>query len=110
MASILDQLDRLGDQHPHKLLYSYIDLNGNPIECYSYASFIHRTKAIAGHLLKDGQFVAEDRLVLAYPPGLEMKRDILERSMRAIPAADILQVDERHRCILSGIVERLCLA
>src|ERR1700760_1051093 len=72
MASILDQLDRLGDQHPHKLLYSYIDLNGNPIECYSYASFIHRTKAIAGHLLKDGQFVAEDRLVLAYPPGLEM--------------------------------------
>ena len=38
MASILDQLDRLGDEHPHKLLYSYIDLNGNPIECYSYAS------------------------------------------------------------------------
>jgi len=72
MASILDQLDRLGDQHPHKLLYSYIDLNGNPIECYSYASFIRRTKAIAGHLLKDGQFEAEDRLLLAYPPGLEM--------------------------------------
>ncbi len=72
MASILDQLDRLGDQHPHKLLYSYIDLNGNPIQCYSYASFIRRTKAIAGHLLKDGQFGAEDRLVLAYPPGLEM--------------------------------------
>jgi thioester reductase-like protein len=72
MASILDQLDRLGDLHPHKLLYSYIDLNGNPIECYSYASFIRRTRAIAGHLLKGGQFVAEDRLVLAYPPGLEM--------------------------------------
>jgi len=29
MASILDQLDRLGDEQPHKLLYSYIDLNGN---------------------------------------------------------------------------------
>ncbi len=72
MASILDQLDRLGDEHPHKLLYSYIDLNGNPIECYSYASFIHRTKAIAGHLMKDGRFAAEDRLLLAYPPGLEM--------------------------------------
>jgi thioester reductase-like protein len=72
MASILDQLDRLGDQHPHKLLYSYIDLNGNPIECYSYASFIRRTKAIAGHLLRDGHFAPEDRLLLAYPPGLEM--------------------------------------
>jgi len=72
MASILDQLDRLGDEHPHKLLYSYLDLNGNPIECYSYASFIERTKAIASHLLEEGRFAAEDRLLLAYPPGLEM--------------------------------------
>src|ERR1700677_4364570 len=72
MASILDQLDSLGDEHPHKLLYSYLDLNGNPIECYSYASFIKRTKAIADHLLKEGRFAAEDRLLLAYPPGLEM--------------------------------------
>ncbi len=72
MASILDQLDRLGEEHPHKLLYSYIDLSGNPTECYSYQAFIDRTKVIAGHLLKDGHFAAEDRLLLAYPPGLEM--------------------------------------
>jgi thioester reductase-like protein len=72
MASILDQLGRLGDEHPHKLLFSYIDLNGNPIESYSYASFLHRTKAIGGHLLKDHRFAPEDRLLLAYPPGLEM--------------------------------------
>jgi thioester reductase-like protein len=72
MASILDRLDRLGDEHPHKLLYSYIDLNGNPTESYSYASFLHRTKAIAEHLRKQHRFAAEDRLLLAYPPGLEM--------------------------------------
>ena len=72
MASILDQLDSLGDEHPHKLLYSYLDLNGNELEGYSYAAFIERTKAIAGHLLKDGRFAAQDRLLLAYPPGLEM--------------------------------------
>ena len=72
MASILDQLDRLADEHPNKLLYSYLDLNGNPIECYSYASFRHRTKAIAGHLRKEHHFAAGDRLLLAYPPGLEM--------------------------------------
>jgi thioester reductase-like protein len=72
MTSILDQLDKLGDEHPDKLLYSYIDLNGNPLESYSYASFIQRTKAIAAHLRKDGRFAAEDRLLLAYPPGLEM--------------------------------------
>ena len=72
MASILEQLDRLAAEQPHKLLYSYLDLNGNPLECYSYASFVHRTKAIAGHLRKDGRFAAGDRLLLAYPPGLEM--------------------------------------
>jgi thioester reductase-like protein len=72
MASILDRLDRLGDEHPHKLLYSYLDLNGNPIEGYSYESFLQRTKAIAGHLRKEHRFAAEDRLLLAYPPGLEM--------------------------------------
>jgi thioester reductase-like protein len=72
MASILEQLDRLGHEHPHKVLYSYLDLNGNPLESYTYASFLHRTKAIASHLLKDGRFAAGDRLLLAYPPGLEM--------------------------------------
>src|ERR1035441_6099625 len=72
IASILSKLDRLGDEHPHKLLYSYIDLNGNPIESYSYESFLHRTKVIAGHLRKEHRFAAHDRLLLAYPPGLEM--------------------------------------
>jgi thioester reductase-like protein len=72
MALILDQLDGLGDEHPHKLLYSYLDLNGNPLEEYSYGSFLRRTQAIAAHLRNDYHFAAEDRLLLAYPPGLEM--------------------------------------
>src|SRR5712671_677343 len=72
MASILDKLDRLGNEHPHKLLYSYIDLNGNEIEGYSYESFLYRTKVIAGHLRKERHFAPQDRLLLAYPPGLEM--------------------------------------
>src|SRR6202140_3069588 len=72
IASILDKLDSLGDQHPHKVLYSYIDVNGNPIGGYSYESFLHRTKVIAGHLRKEHGFASQDRLLLAYPPGLEM--------------------------------------
>jgi thioester reductase-like protein len=72
MKSILDSLDRLADEHPHKLLYSYVDLNGNPIESYSYASFINRTNAIADHLRREHRFAPEDRLLLAYSPGLEM--------------------------------------
>src|ERR1035438_2394216 len=71
-ASILGHLDRLADEHPDKLLYSYLDVNGNPIESYNYASFLHRVEAIAGYLWQEGRFAAGDRLLLAYPPGLEM--------------------------------------
>src|SRR5580700_7406704 len=71
-ASILGHLDRLADEHPEKLLYSYLDVNGNPIKSYTYASFLHRAQAIAGYLWKDRRFAAGDRLLLAYPPGLEM--------------------------------------
>ena len=71
-ASILGHLDRLADEHPDKLLYSYLDVNGDPTESYTYASFLHRVEAIAGHLWKEGRFAAGDRLLLAYPPGLEM--------------------------------------
>jgi thioester reductase-like protein len=70
--SILDKLDNLGDRHPHKLLYSYIDVNGNPIGGYSYKEFLRRTKVIAGHLRKVHGFESQDRLLLTYPPGLEM--------------------------------------
>src|SRR5258705_1218600 len=71
-ASILGHLDRLADEHPDKLLYSYLDVSGDPIESYTYASFLHRAQAMAGHLWKEGRFAAGDRLLLAYPPGLEM--------------------------------------
>ena len=71
-ASILGHLDRLADEHPDKLLYSYLDVSGDPIESYTYASFLQRVEAIAGHLWKEGRFATGSRLLLAYPPGLEM--------------------------------------
>lgn len=71
-ATVLDQLDKLASEQPHNLLYSYLDVNGDTVESYTYASFLHRSKAIAGHLRKDGRFATGDRLLLAYPPGLEM--------------------------------------
>src|SRR6202451_3729742 len=70
--SILGHLDRLADEHPDKLLYSYLDVNGDPLESYTYASFLRRVEAIAGNLWKEGRFAPGDRLLLAYPPGLEM--------------------------------------
>jgi thioester reductase-like protein len=72
MASILGHLNGLVDEYRDKLLYSYLDVNGDALESYTYASFLERAQAIAGHLLKEGRFTAGDRLLLAYPPGLEM--------------------------------------
>src|SRR5215472_15253385 len=71
-ASVIDHLEKLADKHPSKLLYSFLDVNGDQLESYTYASFLRRAKSIAGHLLKDGRFAPGDRLLLAYPPGLEM--------------------------------------
>jgi thioester reductase-like protein len=71
-ASILGHLDRLADEHPDKLLYSFLDVNSDSIEGYTYASFMHRMEAIAGYLWKECRFAPGARLLLAYPPGLEM--------------------------------------
>ena len=70
--SILGQLQIIANERPGKLLYSYLDVDGDPIESYTYASFLLRAEAIAGHLLSRDSFAAGDRLLLAYPPGLEM--------------------------------------
>jgi thioester reductase-like protein len=60
------------EAHPGKLLYSYLDVDGDSIESYTYASFLLRVEAIAENLLKNSHFGSSDRLLLAYPPGLEM--------------------------------------
>lgn len=70
--SILGQLQTLAQQHPDKLLYSFLDVDGDPLESYTYASFLSRADAIAANLLDSGGFSSGDRLLLAYPPGLEM--------------------------------------
>ncbi len=72
MVSIIHELDRLAKVHPHRVLFAYLDLNGNTLESYTYGSFQERTKAIAGNLLQDERFAVDDRLLLAYPSGLEM--------------------------------------
>ena len=71
-SSILGQLQALAEEHPDRLLYSYLDVDGDPIESYTYESFLLRAEAIAGHLLSGDRFASGDRLLLAYPPGLEM--------------------------------------
>ena len=72
MNSIFERLDHWADKTPDKLLYSFLDINGNQIDKYTYSEFIHRTNAIAGSLHNEYHFKKNDRILLAYPPGLEM--------------------------------------
>jgi thioester reductase-like protein len=72
MNSIFDRLDFWAEKTPDKLLYAYLDINGNQIDKYTYSEFIYRTNAIAGSLHNEYHFKKNDRILLAYPPGLEM--------------------------------------
>ena len=58
--------------HPEQLLYVFLDKQGKIKESYTYRSFDERTYAIAQLLQQKQSLVKGDRVLLAYPPGLEM--------------------------------------
>ena len=72
MESIFERLDYWTAKDPQKLLFSFLDLTGNETERYSYQAFVDRTHGIARHLSDYQGFHPMDRVLLAFPPGLEM--------------------------------------
>jgi thioester reductase-like protein len=72
MESIFQKLEYWAKEQPNKLLYCFLDINGNETEKYSYSEFVQRIDVIASHLRNNYKFKKNDRLLLAYPPGLEM--------------------------------------
>jgi thioester reductase-like protein len=72
MESIFSTLDYWATKNSQKLLFSFLDLDGKETETYSYQAFLDRTHAIARHLRADHGFHSDDRVLLAFPPGLEM--------------------------------------
>ena len=50
----------------------FLDIDGKQVEKYTYQEFYNRTSAIASHLQHKYAFKKNDRVLLAYPPGLEM--------------------------------------
>jgi thioester reductase-like protein len=72
MLSILEKLNYWTEQHPDKLLYSFLDLSGAETERLTYAALQRRIEIIAGHLRSVHGFQTNDRLLLVYPAGLEI--------------------------------------
>lgn len=72
MQSILETLQYRTEHNPDKLLYAFLDITGNIKQSYTYKEFLHRTNDIASHIHRSCSLKAGDRILLAYPPGLEM--------------------------------------
>lgn len=72
MNTIFKEFNRCLIEHPDQLLYVFLDKQGKIKESYTYRTFDEKTKLLAGYLQERKNLVKGDRILLAYPPGLEM--------------------------------------
>jgi thioester reductase-like protein len=72
VASVLTDLERRVEAHPEKLLFSYLDKNGIELAQHSYASFLTHVDLIAGHLAQRPGLSSGERVLLVFPPGLDL--------------------------------------
>ena len=72
MTSILSPFYRWTERNPDQLLYAFLDVEGRTTESYSYAKFLQRTTDIASHIRRTHPMAPGERVLLAYPPSVEM--------------------------------------
>jgi thioester reductase-like protein len=72
MSSIIDFLEHGASVHPDKVLYSFLDVFGRERDNYTYLAFHERTRHLAQHLGQQKGLHRGDRVLLVYPPGLEL--------------------------------------
>ena len=72
MRSILGPFHGHAERNPDRLLYAFLDVDGRITESYSYAQFLQRTSDIASHIRRTHPMDPGERVLLAYPPGVEM--------------------------------------
>ena len=72
MASILEIFNLQAEVNPGKLLYAYLNQQGKITQSYSNTEFIRRANDIASYIHRVHRLSPGDRVLLAYPPGLEL--------------------------------------
>jgi len=72
MRSIIDALEHGAAEHPDKCLYSFLDVAGRATDSYTYLGFHQRTRHLAQQLREEKALRRGDRVLLVYPPGLEL--------------------------------------
>jgi thioester reductase-like protein len=60
------------ERDPDRLLFQFLDIDGHKTESYTRGQFIQRTADIASYVHRRLRLAPGERVLLAYPPGLEM--------------------------------------
>jgi len=72
MNTITDWLEHWSVAQPAKHLYTFLDTDGRARESYTYRSFLERSADLAVYLSERSGLRNGDRVLLVYPPGLEI--------------------------------------
>ncbi len=72
MDDVLAHLIRWTEQDPQAPFAAFLDRTCQPLESHTYGSFEERTRLLAEHLREQSPLEPGDRVVLRYPPGLEL--------------------------------------
>ncbi len=72
MNSIIDYLEHWAAVQPNKHFSSFLDIDGNATDTYTYLGLHDRTRHLAEYLSRHLGFRRGDRALLVYPPGLEV--------------------------------------
>jgi acyl-CoA synthetase (AMP-forming)/AMP-acid ligase II len=72
MVNLLECLEHWAGVQPDATLFDFLDGKGNSREHYTFRRFYERTLGLSKHLMQLEKITYGDRVLLVYPPGLEM--------------------------------------
>lgn len=72
LPSLVEYVAFRAVDHPDKTLYSFLDVDGRERDHYTYLAFDERTRHLAETLRTRCGLKRGDRVLLVYPPGLEV--------------------------------------
>ena len=72
METLVDYLGMWEARRPDQTLFRFVDVEGRELEHYTYQSFAERTRELAAYLFAEAGLRPGERVLLVYPPGLEM--------------------------------------
>ncbi len=72
MGTIIEYLEHWAAVQPDRCLYSFLDQDGKERDNYTFLAFHERTRHLAAYLAGEVGLKRGDRVLLVYPPGLEL--------------------------------------